>query len=266
MEKKYMDKSLLIKIFGFPAMLIHGDTLVLDRWKWLKVRLPITKNGEKVIDVGCGSGAFSIGAARRGYETLGVDWNEQGRTVAEERAKICKTQSAKFEVLDVRNLDTRGDLVGKFDIAICLENIEHIIDDRKLFQDISSCLEPGGYLLLSTPYLHYRPLSSEDSGPFPKIEDGGHVRRGYSKAMLEELCKHSGLVPEEISFCSGYLSQKITTVLRVLARIHPLLGWAFILPLRAIPPVFDKLVTNLVRCPYYSICLKAYKPRFPESV
>ena len=122
-----MDKSFLIKIFGFPAMLIHGDTLVLDRWKWLKVRLPITKNGEKVIDVGCGSGAFSIGAARRGYETLGVDWNEQGRTVAEERAKICKTQSAKFEVLDVRNLDTRGDLVGKFDIAICLENIEHII-------------------------------------------------------------------------------------------------------------------------------------------
>ena len=266
MEKKYMDKSFLIKIFGFLAMLIHGDTLVLDRWKWLKVRLPVTKNGEKLIDVGCGSGTFSIGAARRGYETLGVDWNEQGRMVAEERAKICKAQSAKFEVLDVRNLDTRDDLVGKFDVVINLENIEHIIDDRKLIQDISSCLKPGGYLLLSAPYLHYRPLSIEDSGPFLKIEDGGHVRRGYSKAMLEELCKQSGLIPEEISFCSGYLSQKITTVQRVISRIHPLLGWAFVLPLRAIPPFFDKLVTNLVRWPYYSICLKAYKPRFPEKL
>lgn len=261
-----MDKSFLIKIFGFLAMLIHGDTLVLDRWKWLKVRLPVTKNVEKLIDVGCGSGTFSIGAARRGYETLGVDWNEQGRTVAEERAKICKAQSAKFEVLDVRNLDTRDDLVGKFDIVINLENIEHIIDDRKLIQDISSCLKPGGYLLLSAPYLHYRPLSFEDSGPFLEIEDGGHVRRGYSKAMLEELCKQSGLIPEEISFCSGYLSQKITTVQRVISRIHPLLGWAFVLPLRVIPPFFDKLVTNLVRWPYYSICLKAYKPRFPEKL
>lgn len=261
-----MDKSFLIKIFGFLAMLIHGDTLVLDRWRWLKVRLPVTKNGEKLIDVGCGSGTFSIGAARRGYETLGVDWNEQGRTVAEKRAKICKAQSAKFEVLDVRNLDTRDDLVGKFDIVINLENIEHIIDDRKLIQNISSCLKPGGYLLLSTPYLHYRPLSFEDSGPFPEIEDGGHVRRGYSKAMLEELCKQSGLIPEEISFCSGYLSQKITTVQRVISRIHPLLGWAFILPLRVIPPVFDRLVTNLVGWPYYSICLKAYKPRFPENL
>jgi hypothetical protein len=43
-----MQKSLLDKILGFPSTLIHGDTLVLDRWKLLKSRLPKIKNGEKV--------------------------------------------------------------------------------------------------------------------------------------------------------------------------------------------------------------------------
>ena len=39
-------------------------------------------------------------------------------------------------------------------------------------------------------------------------------------------------------------------------------GVVFILLLRIIPPILDKLVTNLLNKPYYSICLVAYKPRF----
>ena len=29
----------LVRALGFPATLIHGDTLVWDRWRWLKPRL-----------------------------------------------------------------------------------------------------------------------------------------------------------------------------------------------------------------------------------
>lgn len=257
-----MDKSLLTKIIGFPATVIHGDTLVLDRWRWLKARLPITRNGEKLIDIGCGTGAFSIGAALRGYEPLGLSWDKRNQKVAGDRAKICKAEYAKFEVLDVRNLDTRDDLIDKFDVAICFENIEHIIDDRKLLRDIASCLKPGGRLLLTAPYLLYRPMTSGDYGPFSKTEDGGHVRRGYTKAMLEELCRDSDLVPEQISYCSGILSQKITMILRTLSRIHPFVGWIIVLPLRIIPPVFDKVASTLTHWPYFSICLEAYKPRY----
>lgn len=260
-----MDKSLLTRIIGFPAVLIHGDTLVLDRWRWLKVRLPMTRNGEQLIDIGCGTGAFSIGAALRGYESLGLSWDERNQTVAGERAKLCKAESARFEILDVRDLDTRTDLFGRFDVAICCENIEHIIDDRKLFRDIASCLKPGGRLLLTTPYLLYRPITAEDCGPFSKTEDGWHVRRGYTKAMLEELCRDSDLIPEEISYCSGILSQRITTILRVLTGIHFLLGWAIVLPLRILPLAFDKLATTLTQWPYYSICLEAYKSRLIKT-
>ncbi len=257
-----MDKSFLTKIMGFPATVIHGDTLVLDRWQWLKKRIPVTRNREKLLDIGCGTGAFTIGASLRGFETLGLSWDERNQRVAEERARICKAQSAKFEVLDVRDLDRRDDLIAEFDVAVCFENIEHVIDDRKLVRDIASCLKPGGRLLLTAPYLLYQPITGHDCGPFSKTEDGWHVRRGYTKAMLEELCRESGLVPENISFCSGILSQKITKILRVLSRIHPLFGWVIILPLRILPPVFDKLATSLTQWPYFSICLEAYKPRY----
>ena len=260
-----MDKSLLVKLFGFPATLIHGDTLVLDRWRWLKRRLPVTNNGEKLIDIGCGTGSFSLGAARRGYETLGLSWDTRNQTTAALRAKLLNLHSASFEVQDVRHLSERRDLFDSYDVAICFENIEHIADDRKLLTDITNCLKPGGRVLLTTPYLYYRPISAGDLGPFSKIEDGGHVRRGYTKAMLEELCESSGLVLEHISFCSGFLSQKITSLLRALSRIHPLVGWILILPLRALPPLFDVLITATTRWTSFSICLEAYKPRFPRT-
>jgi SAM-dependent methyltransferase len=257
-----MDRSLLTRLFGFPATLVHGDPLVLDRWLWLKSRLPRTRNGERVIDVGCGTGAFSIGAARRGYDTLGVSWDERNQRVAAERAKICEASSAKFEVLDVRKLHERADFVGAFDVAINFENIEHVLDDRKLMRDVAACLKPGGRLLLTTPYLLYRSITDSDQGPFSKTEDGWHVRRGYSKAMLTELCDDAGLVVEEFSFCSGLLSQKLNTVQRYATKIHPLLGWAAILPFRPFPPLLDGIVGSATHWPAYSICLDAYKPRF----
>ncbi len=258
-----MDKSLLVKVFGFYANIIHGDTLMLDRWLWLKKCLPETKDGETLIDVGCGTGAFSIGAALRGYDTLGLSWDERNQRVAGERAQICGATIAKFEVLDVRNLERRDDLIGQFDVAVCFENIEHILDDRKLLIDMAMCLKPGGRLLLTAPNFFYRYITSGDKGPFSKVEDGGHVRRGYSKAMIEELSNEARLMIDNISYCSGFLSQKITFIQRVVSRIHPLLGWAVIFPLRILPPLFDRFVTSLLRWPYYSICLEAYKPRYP---
>ncbi len=260
-----MHGSLLVRIMGFPATWLHGDTLVLDRWLWLKRRLPRTRNGETVIDIGCGSGAFSIGAALRGYECLGLSWDERNQRLATERARICKAHSAKFEVFDIRRLDTRSDLFGKYDIAICCEVIEHIADDRKLIADITACLKPGGRLLLTTPYLLYRPITRGDAGPFSPVEDGSHVRRGYTPRMLEELCKHAGLTVEAFSWCSGFLSQKITGLLRVLSRVHYLLGWITVLPLRILPPIADFLIYKILGYPYFSIAMEAYKPRYGES-
>jgi SAM-dependent methyltransferase len=263
--------DLLVRIFGWRVTLIHGDTMVLDRWRWARRRLPLTLPASaSLLDVGCGSGAFTMGAARRGYEAVGLSWDERNQAVAMSRATLLGLQNISFPICDVRRLDERGELHGRFDIALCFENIEHIIDDQKLVKDIYDCLKPGGRMLLSTPNYFYHPLSPGDRGPFPQIEDGGHVRRGYSAGMLEELCERVGFRVEEIGCVSHYFSQRSTTVLRFLNwHLGSTLGWVLSLPLRLLPVLFDgwlgRWLGHWLDRPGFSITLVAYKPRFGAS-
>jgi SAM-dependent methyltransferase len=212
----------------------------------------------KLLDVGCGSGAFTIGAARRGYRALGLSWDRRNQEVAAERATICGATSATFEVEDVRRMDERTDLRGQFDTVICCENIEHILDDRKQMVEMANCLKPNGVLLLTTPNLNFVPMHGDD-GTISATEDGGHVRRGYTEEDLRRLCKDAGLAPLEIGYCSGFVSQTLTSVMRLLGRVHYMLGWVLVLPLRWIPPLIDPLIGRFSRYPSYSINLIARK-------
>jgi hypothetical protein len=54
-----MNTNLFIRLFGWRATLIQRDTTVIDRWRWLKRRLPRAESGSWLIDVGCGSGGFT---------------------------------------------------------------------------------------------------------------------------------------------------------------------------------------------------------------
>lgn len=258
-----MNKSFLVKYFGFPATLIHGDAMVLDRWRWLRRHLLPTKDREKLLDAGCGSGAFTIYAGKIGYEACGLSWDERNQQVAAERAALCKVDNnTNFVIQDLRKLEERPEFHNQFDVIISFENIEHIIDDVKLMKNLAACLKPGGRLLLTTPNFYFRSVGAGDHGPFKKeIEDGAHVRRGYSSAMLHELCDLSGLKCEEISYCSGFLSQKICTLENCLGKINFWLGWLITLPLRIFPPLLDRPLAVALNWPYYSICMVAYKPR-----
>ena len=261
-----MDRSILVRWVGFPATLVHGDTLVLDRWFWLCRHLPVTSNGERLLDVGSGTGAFTMGAARRGYKATGLSWDERNQIVALERARLCGIENVEFPILDVRDLDRCENLKGKFDFILCFENIEHILDDSKLMRDMALCLKPGGRLLLTTPNYYFRAITAGgENGPYLSEETGGHVRRGYSEAMLRELCRNANLEAEEISSCSGFLSQKVTALWRVIGKSSVGVQFVLTLPLRVLPPILDPLISKLTNWPNYSICLVAYKPRWSRD-
>lgn len=256
-----MLNSLLVRIFGWKAALHHGDPLVWDRWRWIKQRVRRTHNDDRLLDVGCGTGAFTIGTAKLGYKSLGLSWDERNQSAAEKRAYITGAKSAKFKMSDVRQLDGRNDLHNQFDIILCCENIEHILDDFRLMDAMCRCLKPGGRLLLTSPYIRRIPWTSMDWGPFPDFEDGRHVRRGYNRAMLAEMCAKAGLVIDEFSFISGPISQLGAYIMEWTGHIHPLVGWALILPLRPLPPLLDPLLSRLFGIAPFCIGIEAMKPR-----
>lgn len=251
----------LFQKLGHLASLHTWDSMVSDRWRWLHGHLPYTRAGERLLDVGCGSGAFTIGAALQGYDALGLTWDEAMQERAEERARRLGVD-AKFRVLDVRALDAALDLKGKFAVAVLCEVIEHVLDDRRLLRAAVDCLEPGGRVLLTTPNLEYRPLVPEHAGPFSSVENGEHVRRGYTRSHLVELCEQAGLRIEEIASCSGILSQKASWVTYTAGRVNSQLARALSTPLHPFVAAFDGAATRLLGWPPYSLCVSAVKARF----
>ena len=96
-----------------------------------------------------------------------------------------------------------------------------------------------------------------DAGPLEAIEDGRHVRKGYSPDGLRGLAEAANLRVVEIDHCSGRASQRLTRLLRALTRsIGYGPAWALTFPLRILPPAIDRPTQNW---PPYSICLVASK-------
>jgi 2-polyprenyl-3-methyl-5-hydroxy-6-metoxy-1,4-benzoquinol methylase len=144
---------------------------------------------------------------------------------------------------DVRLLDQREDLKNQFAFIICCENIEHILDDKRLIKAMYACLKPGGKLLLTAPNNRYRPISPGDEGPFSKEEDGWHVRKGYFKDSIRDLFADTGFVLANITFCSGLCSQKTTWILRQFPGKLYIIGWFMTLPLRPLIPFWIDALT-----------------------
>jgi hypothetical protein len=106
----------------------------------------------------------------------------------------------------------------------------------------------------------HHPLYSEEASPSP-VEDGSHVRFGYSQADLSEIARRAGLQVNSEGFVSGVVSQKVTNLMRRATARFGLVGaWALVLPLRALV-LLDGPLTRLLRFPYLSAVLCAEKRR-----
>jgi SAM-dependent methyltransferase len=245
----------LFKLVGWRLGLIYGDTLVVDRWRWLSARLPASPQGKRVLDVGCGSGPFSLALAARGYSVLGLDSNPNVVEKATIRAHHCRLP-ASFVFADGRRLDEHEELKEQFDIVVCCEVIEHIIDDARFLRALATPLKIGGQLLLTTPNYDFRAITPDDDGPYATAETGGHVRRGYRAADLQALCVEAGFSTPTISYCSGLLSQKVTWFMRHANHASTRVAWGMTLPLRILP-LLDGAFGAWISWPPFSICVDA---------
>lgn len=97
----------------------------------------------KVLDVGCGGGIVCEPMARLGAVVTGLDASSKAIKAAKDHAH---DQNLKITYVcgDLKNLKKTYDLVT------CLEVIEHVDDLEDFLKDLTSKLNPGGVMILST--------------------------------------------------------------------------------------------------------------------
>jgi 2-polyprenyl-6-hydroxyphenyl methylase/3-demethylubiquinone-9 3-methyltransferase len=101
----------------------------------------------RALDYGCGSGAMTAWLAERGFSAVGVDISESGVEVARRAFP-----QLEFSV-DVRAENLAA--LGPFELVTCVEVIAHCYYPEAELKKIFGVLQPGGVLVLSTPYHGY---------------------------------------------------------------------------------------------------------------
>lgn len=96
--------------------------------------------GASLLDVGCGTGGLVQAAVQRGLQTTGVDIALRWLIIAQRRlqeAGLTATLIAADGALPPFPPD-------QFDLASCIETLEHSADPRGVFHGTLRCVRPGG--------------------------------------------------------------------------------------------------------------------------
>ena len=152
------------------------------------------KAGEKILDVGCGVGAFTFHCAKSGAETSGIDYSPESIKVANELcARFGVSQNATFVIGNATRLPF---VDGYFDKIIAVDFIEHITTDEKeiLLKEVHRVLKPEGRVVIFTPngirekigyfYWKMRNILFKDTIPTTKLHYGL-----THKSEFEKICR-----------------------------------------------------------------------------
>jgi 2-polyprenyl-3-methyl-5-hydroxy-6-metoxy-1,4-benzoquinol methylase len=134
--------------------------------------------GNKVLEVGCGNGNFTIFLAQQCEQVIGIDINREYVNIAKKR--LAKQSGVTLIQGDVTKLETEN----KFDTIVMLDVLEHIENDVIILQQLNKLLTSGGKLIIKVPAFNYL------YGEMDRVI--GHYRR-YNKNTLINVCKKANL-------------------------------------------------------------------------
>ena len=164
------------------------------------------KPSGRLLDFGCGNGAFAQHMSMSGFDTVGVEPFSLGATQTADRLKLIR---APFEQIE-------GEL-GSFDIITLWHVLEHLRRPVEVLQRLATHLTPGGMIVISVP--NFGSLQSAAfQGSWFHLDPPRHVIH-FERSVLQDCVRRAGLVPAaEKRFlpeygCSGWIQSSLNTIL-----------------------------------------------------
>lgn len=186
------------------------DLLLLRAWhiqRELKPWTRSTRASTSLSEGGAGMHLYDAGAGFGQYSYWLSGLLPQARITAtdvkDEQVADCNAffqrigrPQVKFEVGDV----TKYQQPNTFDLVVCVDVMEHILEDEAALRCYSTSLKPGGMLIISTPSDQGgSDVHEEGEGSF--IEE--HVRDGYNIDDIRAKCLRNGFSKVEARYSYG---------------------------------------------------------------
>ncbi len=112
----------------------------------LALGLFLPKKHQRVLDVGCGTGNFSLKLARLGCKVTGIDLSKEMLARAKEKAgkEASEIDFRRMDVYDLQFPDNHFD--GVFSMAA----FEFVKEPQRAYNEMLRVLKPGGSMLIGT--------------------------------------------------------------------------------------------------------------------
>lgn len=144
------------------------------------------EQGQSILDVGCGTGNFSVKLAEKGAFVTGIDVSEDMLEIAREKSGDLPIT---FKHMDLYELDFQD---NTFDAVFSMAAFEFVKEPERALSELFRVLKPGGKLLIGTIHLDSPWGRLYTSEPFQKDT----VFRHAALKTLEEMAAYypDGLV------------------------------------------------------------------------
>jgi len=211
----------LEEVYGEVTHRGYAGAYQLRRQETLRLVTEVLPKGASILDIGAAQGNFSLSLAEMGYR---VTWND----LREELAGYVKLKHERGEISYAPGNAFELNFSKPFQGVVITEIIEHVAHPDEFLRKVGQLVEPGGYIIMTTPngayFRNSLPKFSECADPSIyesvqfKPNADGHIFLLHPEE-IQTLGDRAGLTMEKLVLCINPLTAghvKTAPLLKVL--------------------------------------------------